>query len=929
MRDGLEDEDFDIDVEDEPEQDAEVKPQRPKRKFWFKHILIAMVLGLAAGIPNGMFVLWQGEQFDDLEVLETYKPLLYTRVFDRKGNLIDIISTEQRFKIEYEDIPKDFVHALVAVEDEYFFSHIGFSPVGMLSALRDGLMRDYFRGASTLTQQLVKNITKDKRYAVSRKAKELFLAVQLERMFTKAEIFSQYVNEVPFGNNQFGIEAAARYYFDKPTTALNLVESATLAGIPQAPTRFNPYRYPDACINKRNIVLERMAVEGFITREQAQTAKKEPLILRDRREGSTKAPLAAHFMDKVRNHLFDKYGEEQVRTSGWDIHTTLDLDYQRIAESAVKEGLKGVDKTLGYRNYDAPSALKGTDLPEDEVLKEYFDPSWRTPIQDGVNLRAIVTHVSEEEVRVRIKEHTFLLTYENMKWISRKKPKDLGRYFKVGDVPLFKVILKENLGQDIDLDAYLDEENIIPFEDETVEADVAVVESEETEDGEVVEAPEPTQVFPFELELDQEPELEGSFMAVDTQSGDILAMVGGYDYRRSKFNRADQALRQVGSAFKPIIFGAALERGYTLSDTLFDEPTLFVDPTQFEFDDKGEIKVRTRNATIARKMRLGLIPTPKPYQPHNYYNRYVGKVTLRSALAQSKNIVSVKLLNSVGYDRVLDYVNRLRLYKPSLQPFPSLALGAMEMTLQDMVYSYSSFSNLGVRYEPRFVRLIMDSKGRIIEDNPAKGEQVVSPQNAYLVKEAMRAVIFDPKGSGKRALQLKYPHLAGKTGTTNDYADAWFIGFSPNIAAGVWVGHDIKRTIGRGRAGSNTALPIWQKFYEGVKDDLPKEGWALPEDMIKIPIDRVTGKKLTPDCDCDEKDLILETYIKGTEPTSICTAKEKKAMTGLPWYLQKRTYQYDTLTGEMKPNTVMIDNASQLKALEFIDSIKQEAINEP
>ena len=313
------------------------------------------------------------------------------------------------------------------------------------------------------------------------------------------------------------------------------------------------------------------------------------------------------------------------------------------------------------------------------------------------------------------------------------------------------------------------------------------------------------------------------------------------------------------------------------------------------------------------------MPEPKPYLPNNYYNSYVGRVTLRNALAQSKNIVSVKLLNSVGYDHVIEYIKRLKLYKDNIQPFPSLALGAMEMSLHDMVYAYSTFSGNGVRYAPRFVSIIMDAKGRLIEENPAKGEQLISPQNAYLVTSAMKSVIFDSKGSGRRAQKLRYPHLAGKTGTTNDYADAWFIGYSPNIAAGAWVGRDLKHTIGKGRAGSSTALPIWFKFFEGIKKDLPDRGFQLPEGLIKVPIDKDTGKKMTSDCGCDESGMILETYRKGTEPVEVCDQKEKERRK-LPWYLQKRTYQYDFKTGSIRPNMVLIDYASQQRALRAIKS---------
>ncbi len=468
-------------------------------------------------------------------------------------------------------------------------------------------------------------------------------------------------------------------------------------------------------------------------------------------------------------------------------------------------------------------------------------------------------------------------------------------------MPLFKVVKKEDASESGEADPEPAEKN-----------------------GDADEKP------PFRLELDQEPDLEAAFLVADTQNGDILAMVGGYDYQRSKFNRSEQAKRQVGSAFKPVIFGAALEQGYTLTDKLFDEPTLFADPNQFTLDENGEVQIIYANANQARRMRLGLIPKPKPYLPHNYYNSYVGQVTLRTAMAQSKNIVSVKLLNAVGYDHVLDYAYRLKLGHNNLQPFPSLALGAMEMSLSDLIYAYSAYAHNGVRYEPRFISLITDSKSHVIEDNPPKGEQVISPQNAYLVTTSLRAVIGDEKGTARRALSLQRQldgNLGGKTGTTNDYTDGWFVGYSPRIVAGAWVGRDLKHTIGNKMAGSNTALPIWLKFFEEIKGDLVGDSFVMPEGLIKVPVDRITGKRITSDCDCDDQDLILEVFERGTEPTEICTRAER-AKLELPWYLQKRTYELDPETGEIKPAWVEIDVTSQKRALEFLKNAEhQDSIN--
>lgn len=870
-----------------------------------KHILwgtVALSLGAIAGIGVGLFMLWRGTQYQDLKVLENHRPAQFTRVYDRNGVLLDIISSEKRIILEFNDIPEDFVHALVAVEDEYFFEHFGVSPLGILGALKEYVMTGRLRGASTLTQQLVKNITDDDRDSVYRKFKEQLLALQVEQRFTKQEIFAMYANEVSLGNNQFGIEAAAQFYFGKSVGSLNLVECATLAGLPQAPSWFNPLRHPDRCKKRRNLVIERMAVEGYITREEADAAKKEPIEVVDRRRERPRR-VASHFVDKVRAYLFETYGEEIVRTSRWDVYTTLDVNYQRAAESAVRDGLKEVDKVLGYRVYDCPSVFKGETEGDDDPLESYFDPSWHLHLQDGIEVRGLVTEIAEDHLKVRVADSIFTVDLDDMSWIKPKKGQ-LDKFFKIGDVPLFRVEAREIENGD---------------NSENTEPDA------QGEDQDKPPVEEPKAVTEISLLLEQEPDIEGAFMAVDPSSGDILAMVGGYDYNRSKFNRAEQAKRQVGSAFKPIVFGAALEQGYTLADILFDEPTLFIDPTQFYRDEEtGELEVRASERTL-RRMKLGLVPTPKPYQPHNYYNRYTGRITLRNALAQSKNIVSVKLLNAVGYDHVLDYAYRLSLGHNQLQPFPSLALGAMEMSLSDMVYSYAVFAEAGIQHDPRFITLVLDDKGRVVEDRAVKGRQVISPQNAYLVADAMKSVVNDSHGTAKRARVLKLP-VAGKTGTTDDYTDAWFIGFTPQIAAGAWVGRDLKHPIGRTRTGGNTALPIWIKFMEGIRDELSDEDFTLPEGLVKVPVDKYTGTRITEDCDCSLNDVILEVFRRGNEPTEVCTQADKNRFQ-LPWYLQKKDYEYDPRSGRIKPDEEWIDYASQKRALKFLESKEVTQVN--
>ena len=834
--------------------------------------LISILIGMLIGVGFAFFILIKGETFDDLKTLKEHSPKLFTRVYDRNGKLIDIISSEQRIILEYEDIPENFVYALVATEDKDFFEHIGVSPMGIISAVKDRLLKSQVRGASTLTQQLVKNITKDKRHSFYRKFKEQLLAVQVEILFTKEEIFAMYANEIALGNNQFGIEAAARYYFGKPVGALSLEECATLAGIPQAPSRFNPYRNEKACKDRRKHVLNRMLDQGYISIEEQAVAGEANLKLVDHRNRQD-AGGGGWFVDKIRGYLFDKYGEETVRSSRWDVYTTLDLEWQRKAESAMIEGLQKVDKRQGYRPEDALSIFTGENKGKTELLQSYFDPTWQRNFAPGVKIRGLITQVNDESIKVRIKDKEFTLTREEMSWVQMLPMQEL---FKVGDVPM-----------------------------------LLVQETKPEENAKPDTKPD------FKLIMDQEPLVEGGLYAIDNRTGAIRAMVGGYNYKKTKFNMAEQAKRQVGSAFKPILFGAAFENGYTLSDLIFDEPTVFVDPVFFEPDGEDGFKRKERSNKYERAVRLGLVAAPQVYEPHNYYQKYSGYITLRLALAQSKNIVAVKLLNSVGYDNVLEYVYRLGLGNDQLKPFPSMALGAFEMTLAEMTHAYSTFAMNGIRFDPLCVTLISDNKGRILEKNIEKGEQVISPENAYLVTSAMQSVINDPTGTGQKARALHMP-LAGKTGTTDDYSDAWFIGYSPDVTLGVWVGHHTKKTIGKNATGSSAALPIWVDFMGSIKNELRTRHYTRPPNIVSLPVDRKTGKRITPDCECDPGSQINEDYIKGMESIEICEKHEQDKL-NLPWFLQKKNYDYDMKEMKVEPSVVWLDNPSQRRGLKFLE----------
>lgn len=853
--------------------------------------LVAIVIGVGAGLGAGRFIIWQGARFPDLDELKAYKPKLYTKIHDRNGVLIGAISTEKRIVLDYDDIPVDFVHAMVAVEDENFFTHIGVSPFGILAAIKDNLIHGTMRGASTLTQQLVKNITKDSRSSYRRKLKEQFLAVQLEALFTKEELFAMYANEVPFGNNQFGIEAAAKYYFGKSVGALSLEECATLAGLPQAPSRFNPFRYPERARAKRDLVLERMYEEDYITKDVYVEAIKTPLQLRDKLDATQ--GLAGHFIDKVRRHLFETYGEENVRTSAWDVYTTLDISFQRAAEEAVRFGLKERDKSLGYRHWDCPSVYKLSGGDAEDILESYFDPTWNRSFQAGIELRALVTRVTPDSVTVRVRDTKIKLTSINMAWLGKQS--DLRKRFKVGDLPLFSLRNWED----------------VPPPPAPTQEEIAQAAAE----GRTLEPPKPVAVdrsFPYDLVLDQVPDIEAALLVIDPSSGDVLAMVGGRDYAVSKFNRADQARRQVGSVIKPIVYGAALENGITMADTLADEPTLYWDPSQVRITEEGTLAMPSSQRQPVSGGRQSEV-----YEPSNYDGTYDGRVTLRRALAQSTNIVAVSLLNQVGYDQVIEYADKLKLLDhANLLPYPSLALGAPEITLQDLTLTYGTFAREGIRYEPRLITEILDAKSFPIERNPKKGEQVISPQNAFLVAKALTSVIHGRKGTGALARRIGFRNIAGKTGTTNDYTDAWFVGFTRQVAVGVWVGRDANHSIGRGSTGSNTALPIWVRFMELIKKDLKDQPFPMPEGVVSVPVDYFSGKKMTKDCGCDQSDTVTEFFLRGTEPTEVCSPSER-SFYQMPWYLQRKVYQVGQ-GGSIKPSLVQINYASQLRAFDYL-----------
>jgi penicillin-binding protein 1A len=749
---------------------------------------VGCVLGAAlAGSVFGRFV-----QFDlpDVRALDDYNPPVMTTVLARDGSMIASFAEERRILIDLHDIPQAFLQALIATEDSSFYSHPGIDLKGILRALWSDLRHMKLKqGASTLTQQLARNLFLHPDKTIRRKLQEVVLAVEIERLYTKPEILRFYCNQIYTGHGRYGIEAASRHYFGKPASEMSLVESATLAGLIQRPEALSPLRNPERSTERRNYVLGRMADEGLLSAAAAIEARKQPLQVSQARRAGNPAP---YFVEDVRRWLQAEYGSSSLYKEGLEVRTTLDPALQRIANLALDRGLRQLDRRQGWRGVS-----RRVPDGEDPLIWESGD--WEAGIRPGEVHDAVVVEVDAERARMRVAAYEGVLERDQIKWTKIDRPNEL---LATGDIVRVRVVSTDDQGG-------------------------------------------------ADLTLEQEPIVEAALIALDPASGEVLALVGGFDFGRSEFNRATQAKRQTGSAFKPFVYAAALSQGWTLADTLIDEPTVFLD---------------RRN--------------PEPYQPENYSNKYYETVTLRTALEKSANIATVKLLTEVGYDAVIDTARGLGI-TGDLRPYPSLALGAFEVTLVELTAAYGTFANQGVLVEPHLVRDVHNRDGALITSIEPRVNDAVRPEIAYLMNRVLAGVISD--GTGRAASRLG-SNLAGKTGTTDHNTDAWFVGYSPTLAVGVWVGFDEPRSLGNRETGAMAALPIWRGFMEQAQSLQPGDDFLQPGNITVLSIDRRTGLKANLSAGC--KPVISEVFVRGTEPTDYCT-DEHHTKLGFPYPFQR------------------------------------------
>jgi len=674
-------------------------------------VLVAILVGATAGL-----LLVYTTDLPQVDALEAYRPSSITELYDDRGRVIGSFALQRRVVASYDDFPPVLRDALVSIEDKDFYRHSGINFFRIMgAAYRDIASGGKVQGASTLTMQLARNLflSPDRRW--QRKVQEAMLAIQIERRFTKAQIFTLYANQISLGHGTFGFEAASEFYFSKPAKQLTLEESTLLAGLPKGPTVYSPINHPDRAQRRRNLVINAMLEDGKITATQAADARSAPLVLRLAHDPNSLAP---YFVEEIRRYLENKSGADQVHEGGLKVYTTLDVDLQRAANQAVLDGLAAYERRHGWKDHLENVLANGV------VLGKYFHPDWDDEPEVNGYIHALVTSVGTGIATLKFGRFTAALGQSDVAWTGQK----LANIVKTGDVGYVRILTLGTNGA-------------------------------------------------ARVSLEQDSGVQGSLLAIDNASGGIKAMVGGRDFNESKFDRATQSMRQVGSSFKPYVYTTIIDGGASPDDTILDEPVSFETPSG-------------------------------PYSPHNYDEKFEGIITLRRALAQSRNIPALKLANKVGIKSVIDYAERFGI-TAKLPPYLPVALGAAEITLMEQTSAYSVFPNDGVRVLPRYITRVTDYEGRVLEEDFPEVKDVISERTARIMTSMLREVVLH--GTGIAAARLPFP-VAGKTGTTNDFTDAWFMGFSPAMTCGVWVGYDEKKSLGAKETGAHAALPIWMNF---------------------------------------------------------------------------------------------------------------------
>jgi penicillin-binding protein 1A len=699
--------------------DQEPVPAEVARRKLVGRVLFALLVLLSGlvGASAGLLLVYS-TNLPQVEQLEHYRPSSTTELYDDQGRIIGSFALQRRVVSAYDDFPPVLRDALVSIEDKDFYRHSGIDVWRIVgAAYRDVESAGKVQGASTLTMQLARNLFLSPDRSFHRKIQEALLAIQIERRFTKQQIFTLYANQIYLGHGVYGFEAASEFYFSKPAKQLSLEQAALLVGLPKSGLYYSPIAHPDRALKRRNLVINSMLEDGKITAQQADAARNQALQLNLAHDPNSLAP---YFVEEIRRYLESKYGTDQVHEGGLRVYTSLNMDLQRAANHAILDGLAAYERRHGWKGH-LQNVLAG-----EVTLANYQHPDWDGDPGADDYVHALVTLISPAAAAIQFGRHTASLAPADVAWTQHK----LQDVMKAGDLVYVKIL------------------SLNPESKARVS-------------------------------LEQDSGAQGSLLAIDNASGEIKAMVGGRDFNASKFNRVTQAQRQVGSSFKPYVYTADIDRGAMPEDTILDGPTTF----------------QTASG---------------PYTPHNYEENFEGTITLRRALAQSRNIPALKVAESLGIKTVIDYAHRFGVTS-NIPAYLPVAVGAADLTLFEQTSAYSVFPNDGVRITPRYITKVTDYEGRVLEEDYPEVKDVISARTARIMTSMLREVV--QHGTAIAAAGMKYP-LAGKTGTTNDFTDAWFVGFSPSITCGVWVGYDEKKSLGPKETGARAALPVWMSFMK-------------------------------------------------------------------------------------------------------------------
>ncbi len=784
-----------------------------KRRFFPKLVLWLFVLGFFVAILGALagvgVYFYISKDLPHINSLTEYHPSIITNVYSDDGRKIAEFFKERRIIKPLDEMPAALINAFIAAEDSRFYKHKGIDFYSIVRAFFKNLEAGTIvQGGSTITQQVTKSFLLTPERSYTRKLKEAILAYRIDKAFNKNEILYLYLNQIYLGHGAYGVEAAAENYFGKTVKDLNMAECAILAGLPQAPSKYSPFKYPERAKQRQIYTLNRMVDEGYISNIQATEAINTAVEIKPRRNWYIEE--IPYYTEQVRRYVEEKYGRDVLYTQGLKIYTAASIEMQKIAREEVEKGLYDLDKRQGFRG-----PLKNLAPEEIETFSRTIQPEMDgNSLQAGQTIKGVVVKVDDKNNTVTVRIGNFLgqIALEDMAWARKPdlevayyetKVKHPGEALADGDVILVKV-------------------------------------KEKKEDSDL-----------WQLALEQEPVAQAALLCLEAETGFIKAMVGGRDFRDSQFHRALQSRRQPGSAFKPIIYAAALDKQFD------DEPDRFYTPASVIIDSPIVFEDEERDFT---------------WKPKNYKERFFGPTLMRDALSKSRNVVTIKILKDIGIDYAIEYARKLGITS-NLAKDLSIALGSSGVSLLELTKAYSVFANQGYLVEPVFITKIVDREGNVLEEAAPERIKVIEKTTAYLMTHLLEGVV--KHGTGWRVKALNRP-VAGKTGTTNNLFDAWFMGYTPQYITGTWVGFDDEAPLGKSETGSRAASPIWLGFMKRVLEDKPPKIFEVPEGIVFTKIDAETGLLPIP----ESKETVFVSFKEGTEPTEYSKRPGDVADTG-------------------------------------------------